>query len=81
MDTCNSHYWAKVLATTVVSALVVGYGLIGPVLHAMVEPVIADAGTYAVAASSDNDQWILDVNASTPIESGIPGPVALLELQ
>lgn len=81
MDIRNSHYWAKVLATTVVSALVVGYGLIGPVLHAMIEPVIANAGTYAVAASSDSNQWILDVDASTPIDSGISGPVAVLELQ
>ncbi len=81
MEIRNSHYWAKVLATTVVSALVVGYGLIGPVLHAMVEPVIADAGTYAVAASSDTNQWILAADTSTPIASDVSGPVALLELQ
>ncbi len=81
METHYRHFRIKLLTFTVVSALTVGYGVIGPVLHAMVEPVITNSGTYAVAAPADNNQWIFTADVSLPVNGIVSDQVASLELQ
>ena len=49
MEAHATYPLAKVLAKVVGSAVLVGYGLIGPMLEDMIKPVLADPYSYSVA--------------------------------
>ena len=49
METHTTYPFAKALAKIVGSAVLVGYGLIGPMLEDMIMPVLADPYSQSVA--------------------------------
>ena len=80
METHTTYPRIKVLAKIVGSAVLVGYGLIGPMLEDMIVPVLADPYSHSVAHRDivtfpvDNITFFDGSETSIQMASALPSP-------